>query len=75
MTDYRLEQVLNENTVVLSSKYGSQIWSKCKLRKDNTCEQTGIILIKGSGAFRPNTNGYNRMHRISINAMNIIINE
>ena len=70
MTNYILEQILSENIFVLNSEYGSQIWTKITLRKDNICEQTKIKLIKGTRAYRPNTNGYNRMHRISEIAMN-----
>lgn len=71
MIIYTLKQVLNKDIVILnSSEYGSQIWQTCRLRKDNICEQTGINLKVGSKAFRPITNGYNRMYRISIEAMN-----
>ncbi len=73
MTDYKVEKILSEETVVLSSKYGTQIWDLVKLRKNKICEQTKIELPKGSKAFRPITNGYNRMDRISKVAMTTII--
>ena len=73
MTDYKLEQIWQEDTVILtSSEYGRQIWCKCILRKNNICELTNIKLIKGNKAYRPITNGYNRMHRISEIAMKSI---
>ena len=65
MTDYKLKKILNENTVILSSTYGHQLWSKCTLRKNSICEQTRINIPKGSKAFRPDANSYNRTHRIS----------
>lgn len=69
MTDYKIVQIIDQNTVVLESKYGTQIWTIVTLRKDNICEQTKIVLQKGVKAYKPNTNGYNRSHRISVIAM------
>lgn len=73
MTDYKLVKILNDDVVILSSKYGVQVWSKITLRKDNICEVLGIPILQGSKAFRPSTNGYNRMHRISLIGMNGIL--
>ena len=70
MTNYTLEQILDKNIVILNSEYGSQMWSRITLRKDTICEETKLALSKGMKAFRPNTNGYNRMHRISEIGMN-----
>ena len=74
MTIYTVEKVLNPNLIVLMSIYGSQMWNKVTLRKNTTCEQIGIPLPKGTRAYRPHTNGYNRMDRISEPAMETLVN-
>lgn len=72
MPDYTLERRLGQDFVMLSSEYGSQLWSKITLRKDTTCEELNITLPKGTKAYRPSTNRYNRMHRISEAGMDAI---
>ena len=70
MTYYEFVKRLDDNIVVMSSEqYGEQLWSKCKTRKSFTCKEYNIKLPAGTMAYRPQTNGYNRMERISEHAM------
>lgn len=53
------------NYLFAFSGYEKQnIWSKCVLRKPMTCRITGETMPKGTVAYRPTTNGLNRMHRM-----------
>ena len=54
-------------------EYGNQLWSKCTVRKSWTCVVSKELIKKGYVAFRPITNGYNRMHRISLTGMAILL--
>ena len=46
-------------------RWGRQLWSICKLRKDHKCVMTGKMIKKGEQAYRPITNAGNRYERIS----------
>lgn len=70
MVLYNFVTRLDVNIVILNSdEYGEQIWVKCKTRKKFRCRQYDIEFEAGSVAYRPQTNGYNRMDRISEQAM------
>ena len=45
------------------------MWSLVKTRKYHKCMVTGDKIEKGEKAYRPVTNGYNRMDRISETGM------
>jgi len=67
---YQLRKVFNEGFVGMwSPLYGKQFWTKCKLRKDPWCAMCETKLKKGDIAFRPQTNGGNRMVRICENCI------
>lgn len=72
MNDYKLIERISDELIRLSSKYGDQIFALVKIRKARKCVETGIEIAKGNYAYRPITNGYNRMHRISIVGMKLI---
>ena len=64
--NYRLEKVINEGLVLLfHTAYGRQMWHTCTVRKRWECNVSGKYINSGEKAWRPITNGYNRMHRIS----------
>ena len=46
-------------------RWGRQLWSICKLRKDHKCVMTGAEIKKGEQAYRPITNAGNRYERIA----------
>ena len=73
MTNYFFINTINGEMVFLNSKYGQQIWTLIKLRKDAICAEMNIKIPKGSMAYRPITNGYNRMERISELGMETIM--
>ena len=45
-------------------RYGRQLWSKAKTRKEHQCTMTGKTISKGSNAYRPITHAGNRYERI-----------
>ncbi len=45
------------------------LWSRCKLRKWAECGVSGEDIEPGSLAYRPISNGNQRMRRVSIEAM------
>lgn len=45
-------------------RWGRQVWSKCKVRKDHLCTITTKLIKKGEQAYRPITNEGNRYERI-----------
>ena len=46
-------------------RWGRQLWTICKVRKDHKCVITGKAIKKGEQAYRPiTTNGGNRYERI-----------
>lgn len=45
-------------------RFGKQLWSICKVRKDHKCVMTGKLIKKGGQAYRPITNAGNRYERI-----------
>ena len=47
-------------------RWGKQLWSTAKVRKEHRCVITGKIICKGDIAYRPITNGGNRYERISV---------
>ena len=52
--------------LITHPKHGRQLWARCKMRghKNSRCAICGAVV--GFEAFRPVTNGYNRMERICI---------
>lgn len=46
-------------------RWGRQLWSICKARKDHKCVITGKLMKKGEQVYRPITNGGNRYERIA----------
>ena len=69
--EYKLEKKLAEDLFILSHpEHGTKMWSLCRLRKRHTCTLSRVVIEKGEKAFRPITNGYDRMNRISVLAMN-----
>ena len=46
-------------------RYGRQIWSLAKVRKQHKCVLTGQMIEKGEQAYLPITNAGNRYERIS----------
>lgn len=73
-----LKKIENKNYLLYSKKklsdglwgiehirWGRQLWSICKVRKEHICVITGTEIKKGDSAYRPITNGGNRYERIS----------
>lgn len=79
MRDYRLVKVMSvdENVdppevaiaVLDHPEYGRDIWPRCKVRKTWECQVSQSKINSGDTAYRPMTNGNNRMHRISKTGM------
>ena len=46
-------------------RWGRQLWTICKIRKDHKCVITGKLIKKGEQAYRPITDGGNRYERIA----------
>ena len=46
-------------------RWGRQLWTICKVRKDHSCVITSQEIKKGEQAYRPITNGGNRYERIT----------
>ena len=46
-------------------RWGRQMWSMSKVRKDHLCAITGTKIKKGEYAYRPITNAGNRYERIT----------
>ena len=68
--NYKLEEKLSDELFVLSHpQHGIKTWALCRLRKQAKCILSGVLINKGEHAFRPITNGYDRMNRISVLAM------
>jgi hypothetical protein len=63
-TLYTFGKRLNDGLVGLQSKYGIQLWSRTKLRKDSKCAVCEDPIAKGTTAFSPLTNDMNRMERV-----------
>jgi len=50
---------------ISTDEYGAQLWTRRKLRKDNHgCVDCKQPIAKGTFAWGPLTNGYNRMQRL-----------
>ncbi len=65
---YRLYSIkyLDEGLIGLEHiRWGRQLWTICKIRKDHKCVITEKLIKKGEQAYRPITNGGNRYERIS----------
>lgn len=62
----RLLEQLNKGLARISTdKYGAQLWTRRKLRKENRgCVECKQPIAKGLPAWGPLTNGYNRMERL-----------
>jgi hypothetical protein len=61
---YRLVKPISKGLVLIFSlEYGEQLWHKAVCRKHMRCSVSGRDLYKME-AYRPETNGYNRMDRI-----------
>ncbi len=62
---YTLVQTLSDGLVGLfSERYGRQLWSRCRMRKQHNCRGCKEVFSSGSQMYRPVTNGYNRMERL-----------
>lgn len=46
-------------------RWGRQLWSIAKMRKEHRCVMTNSIIPKGGDGYRPITNAGNRYERIS----------
>lgn len=46
-------------------RYGRQLWTIAKMRKEHRCIMTDSIIPKGDDGYRPITNAGNRYERIS----------
>lgn len=46
-------------------RWGRQLWTICKVRKDHKCVITGAEIKKREQAYRPITNAGNRYERIA----------
>lgn len=72
--EYIFIKYLSNDLVILAhDRYGNQIWGKVKLRKSTNCAITEEPLSIGSLAYRPITNGYNRMQRISQTGLELLV--
>ncbi len=67
--DYRFKERWSDGIVILFSRYGEQMWTLVKVRKEHKCAYSNIPISKGSFAWKPVTHGYNRMERICVNAI------
>jgi hypothetical protein len=63
---YRFAKRLSAALVGLSSQYGVQLWSAITLRKSKACFVCEIVMPRGAPAYRPITNGDNRMDRLCV---------
>ncbi len=80
MSDYiKVIKVAEELYRIKHIRYWWQLWAKCKTRKilgnsgrPKTCAVTGNVISKGEFVYRPMTNGYNRMDRISEQGIQIL---
>lgn len=71
MGRYRFVERMSEGLVGLKLLNGErQLWAKCVTRKSHACRVTGGDIEALSVAYRPQTNGSNRMDRISEAGMN-----
>ena len=61
---YRLVEILGDELIGLSSRYGRQLWATVKVRKQHRCQHCEELFPVGSKMYCPITNGYNRMHRL-----------
>lgn len=68
---YTLVEIISDadGLVGLSSEYGRQLWSRCKVRKQHSCQECEQSFPVGSEMYRPITNGYNRMRRLCENCV------
>jgi hypothetical protein len=65
MSDYYfLEHPGDGIYLLFHQEFGRQVWTKAKTRKVWECEVCRKRIEKGQVAYRPITNGYNRMCRI-----------
>jgi hypothetical protein len=65
---YRITEIVPALGIVTQSFFGRQCWTKCKMTK-HTRESRQCAMCKGplgKEAFRPITNGNNRMERICL---------
>ncbi len=63
---YVIRQWTTEGIAVLDhARYGRQVWTRGKARKDCRCAVTGRLIRKGRLAYRPLTNQHNRRERIA----------
>ncbi len=52
------------NCSVILVRWRGMLWDKCILRKTTSCIYCGKPLTPKTAAWRPVTNGMNRMHRL-----------
>jgi len=65
-TDYSFVKRFAEGVVGLTSSHGQQMFVRSKLRKPKACALCNVELKTKEQAYRPITNGYNRMHRLCV---------
>jgi hypothetical protein len=65
-TDYTFVKRMNDDLVGLSSSHGQQLFTRARVRKHRACALCKRKILPGSLAYRPITNGYNRMHRLCV---------
>jgi len=67
MTVYRIVAMLNDGALrATSEEFGTELFTRGAARKDHRCATCGDVISKGQAAWRPLTNGYNRMHRVHL---------
>lgn len=64
LSNYKLVEKINDDLFRISSIYGNQLFTKTTLRKKNVCAVCLCFLYSNDVAFKPITNGNNRMKRI-----------
>jgi hypothetical protein len=66
---YTFAKRLSATLVGLSSQYGEQLWAAITLRKNKDCFVCEIAMPRGGKAYRPITNGDNRMDRLCVSCV------
>lgn len=65
-TEYSIIERPAEGVLRARSRFGLQIFTRVKLRKNTECAACDTPIKKGDTAWSPITNGYNRMHRVCV---------
>ena len=73
--NYKLVAEMGPTLVVLESReFPPKMWTECTVRKYHRCVACNGNIKKGRRAYRPITNGNNRMDRICIACITLIRN-